>query len=607
MNRLHNVIAVVFGVCISSWSVAGPLEDAELAFSKADYATALRLLRGLAEKGNAAAQSDLGTMYWRGLGVPQDYGEGSRWIRQAAGQGYAPAQYNLAISYRDGLGNPKDDIEALHWYQRAADQGFAPAQHSLASRYFAGRTVTKDDAEAVRWYRKAADQGWASSMAALGTLYAQGRGVQRDPVAAYKWMILADNGLPAQQRDELRSARSQLEKTMTRTEIETALRQARAWTSMGSNSGPGYVRGIGMQNRGLAMTEGQSIDLPSYTVAVPPGTGWKAEILPDKSGVSFVRTDPSGAEQVIVGITRQDIDSRGGGDNEDEIVTRIQRQEEAEYRDRGSARLYSIANVASSTTYIADKKLHRITLTITDESTGVTVQSVASGYTYFSTDWRDTRKFYMFVIEQRPVKKTSEAAADAIVAAILNSLREASRPAADQSRWQQLTNSSCLVWNPAPCPKETITWSGSCVNGKAEGTGLEVDRCMVNGAWEEERYEGEMKNGKQQGHGTLHYPDGSRFTGSFENNRRVVGALLYPGGARYEGHFANDAFDGKGTFTYADGSYYAGEFRRGFPNGYGSLHASNGDNITGQWINGCFRQGNRIAAVGVSKEVCESR
>lgn len=98
MNLLLNVIAVVFTVCMSTWSVAGPLEDAKLALGKADYATALRLLRSLAEKGNAEARSDLGTMYWNGLGVPQDYGEGSRWIRQAAGQECAPAQYNPSHS-----------------------------------------------------------------------------------------------------------------------------------------------------------------------------------------------------------------------------------------------------------------------------------------------------------------------------------------------------------------------------------------------------------------------------------------------------------------------------------------------------------------------------
>ena len=42
---------------------AGPLEDGQAAYDRGDYATALRLFRPLAEKGNAIAQFDLGRMY----------------------------------------------------------------------------------------------------------------------------------------------------------------------------------------------------------------------------------------------------------------------------------------------------------------------------------------------------------------------------------------------------------------------------------------------------------------------------------------------------------------------------------------------------------------
>ncbi len=47
-------------------------EDAKAAYDRGDYATALRLLRPLAELGNAAAQHYLGKMYADGMGVPQD-------------------------------------------------------------------------------------------------------------------------------------------------------------------------------------------------------------------------------------------------------------------------------------------------------------------------------------------------------------------------------------------------------------------------------------------------------------------------------------------------------------------------------------------------------
>ena len=44
---------------------AGPIEDGIAAYRGGDYATALRILRPLAEQGNAAAQFNLGSMYAR--------------------------------------------------------------------------------------------------------------------------------------------------------------------------------------------------------------------------------------------------------------------------------------------------------------------------------------------------------------------------------------------------------------------------------------------------------------------------------------------------------------------------------------------------------------
>ena len=51
---------------------AGALEEADAAVKKRDYATAIRLLRPLAEQGNPDAHYTLGVFYDNGLGVPQD-------------------------------------------------------------------------------------------------------------------------------------------------------------------------------------------------------------------------------------------------------------------------------------------------------------------------------------------------------------------------------------------------------------------------------------------------------------------------------------------------------------------------------------------------------
>lgn len=67
--------------------LAGPLEDANAAIKRRDYATAVRLIRPLAEQGDANAQYNLGVLYDNGLGVPQDRVRAYMWLNLAAMQG----------------------------------------------------------------------------------------------------------------------------------------------------------------------------------------------------------------------------------------------------------------------------------------------------------------------------------------------------------------------------------------------------------------------------------------------------------------------------------------------------------------------------------------
>ena len=50
-------------------------------------------------------------MYNNGDGVQQDYIEAMRWYRMVAEQGYADAQDNLGVMYRKDQGVPQDFVE----------------------------------------------------------------------------------------------------------------------------------------------------------------------------------------------------------------------------------------------------------------------------------------------------------------------------------------------------------------------------------------------------------------------------------------------------------------------------------------------------------------
>ena len=71
------------------WAQSQPLQDAQSAIRRKDYAIALGALRPLAENGDPAAQSMLGSMYALGLGLPQNFTESTNWYRKSAAQGFA--------------------------------------------------------------------------------------------------------------------------------------------------------------------------------------------------------------------------------------------------------------------------------------------------------------------------------------------------------------------------------------------------------------------------------------------------------------------------------------------------------------------------------------
>ena len=159
MRRILATLAVVVALLFSSGSAWADFDDGRAIMLRADYAAAFREFRPLAEQGDAGAQFNLGLMYSRGLGVPENDAEAVKWYRKAAEQGHADAQTLIGMMYAGGLGVPKNDAEAVKWFHKAAEQGIAQAQFNLGNMYADGTGVPEDDAEAAKWFCKAAKQG----------------------------------------------------------------------------------------------------------------------------------------------------------------------------------------------------------------------------------------------------------------------------------------------------------------------------------------------------------------------------------------------------------------------------------------------------------------
>ena len=187
LNRI--MAGLIVSVVISGGATAGPLEDADAAWRRGDFAA----LKTLAELGVARAQFYVGMMYDLGPHLPS--------------------------------GVPQNIVEEAKWYREAAEQGDAEAQASLGALYEHGAGVPQDYAEAVKWDRKAAEQGDGGGQFLLGGLYEKGLGVPEDYVIAYMWCNLA----AAQANPLAGDKRDVIAKLMTPDQIAEAQRMAREW------------------------------------------------------------------------------------------------------------------------------------------------------------------------------------------------------------------------------------------------------------------------------------------------------------------------------------------------------------------------------------------
>ena len=119
-----------------------------VAYDRADYRTALNVWLPKAKAGDPEAQTYVGEIYEKGLGLPSDYEIAAIWYRRAAKQGFSRAQTNLGFLYEKGLGVEQDIATALNWYRKAS--GLSEDELQFASAI----TISKADKQALRKLRK---------------------------------------------------------------------------------------------------------------------------------------------------------------------------------------------------------------------------------------------------------------------------------------------------------------------------------------------------------------------------------------------------------------------------------------------------------------------
>lgn len=224
--------------------------------------------------------------------------------------------------------------------------------------------------------------------------------------------------------------------------------------------------------------------------------------------------------------------------------------------------------------------------------------------------------------------------------------------------WLKDPITDCQAWSPNDgSAKEVITWSGSCENGKATGSGVLVvhDKDGLSAV-----YNGEMTGGKANGTGSLkfrnvdnagfnhflgNFVDGKptghgiyrsiegfsiigRFNGKLDSGEGLLktkkdkatllgkfvdGKLSGPAiasyttedGEYYFGGVENDQRHGVGTLIHADKSAYIGDFKNGLASGVGAYEGADGSVTVGQfdesWPNGA------VSYIAPNKDVYQGK
>lgn len=183
--------AAVFGVVLGAGAGlanAAPDDDfanGMISYRRADFVTAMPLLRKAADAGHAEAQVVLASI----LDTAESDEEAVAYYRRAAAAGNLDGIYGLGTMLGSGEGVKKDAKEAKVLITRAAEGGHKLAIRSLAQAYLRGELEIAEEQrkgpDALKWITLAADDDFIPALEALEKAHRGGEyGLVPDPAKA---------------------------------------------------------------------------------------------------------------------------------------------------------------------------------------------------------------------------------------------------------------------------------------------------------------------------------------------------------------------------------------------------------------------------------------
>ncbi len=149
-----------------------------LGAEKPDIPAARALFEQACSGNNQDGCGNLGTLYLRGIGVPQDAPKGVALLAPACKDGFFDACGNLGLAYAVGLGVTADHGKARDLLDRACKGGKREHCRNLAMVYADGDA--DEQARAAPMLGKLCEEGEAASCFNLAALFATGKTVMEN-------------------------------------------------------------------------------------------------------------------------------------------------------------------------------------------------------------------------------------------------------------------------------------------------------------------------------------------------------------------------------------------------------------------------------------------
>ena len=166
--------------------------------------------------------------------------------------------------------------------------------------------------------------------------------------------------------------------------------------------------------------------------------------------------------------------------------------------------------------------------------------------------------------------------------------------AAENSHWASDPVSGCALFDAGLKPGDTVRWSGTCKDGRAEGSGTAT---FSSKGTPFENFTGDFSGGvAADGSVTVSWGDGWSYDGEMAHGRfDGEGILVNDSHDHFEGLWNGGKLDGMGSVIHQNGERYDGAWKNDLPNGHGILTRADGSKLEGEFLDGKFTQGTSAA------------